>query len=916
MDFVIEALLAIVSIVIKSTFAKKLQENIQEQLAEKLTERLTDGVFNQLDNFLESLRKQYPDLATAIENAPENPPDYDLLLKLEEVAKKDSKVAQSLEGLASSVKNELPSDLLEFLQTPAKTEVLKSQPSSIQTFINTISKTMVDIETIRSYLPDATNDQAKDFVTQLERLEGLKNFFRKYPDEYEGYEQQLVRAVKALNYQQPYRIAVIGLTGVGKSTLLNALLGKDLLLTKIVGEPATGAVLEIFLHLLDGEEKAVVKYRDESEIKKLINDFLKKYEPNAGEYDGELDLDFSDNLKKLEPPNNDIPDELRKEFIDLRNTLVDIVRQYANNSQNSLKSDFLLSNPSDVEELKELIDEHSQINKGNSTSRCIGLIKTVTYYYNPKQNVNGVSTLQLPDNVCLIDLPGLDGTPLHDIIIKEGIKNADAVIIIQLPKRFKQRGEIDLLHRVGKDISIVESAESGDRIFFVLNARDSIMSDEVPPNLPDLMGSLRDEVVTGYTKRFARRGGEHPYFLISAWGALQAQKAINGEEIKDKKTYDGIKLGLDVPNGSDQNVLEASQVPKLIEEINKLARDRINGQIRDGKSSIDQIINPLYQKYQRDKNQLPGLKTSSKTNTIEWLEKRRNKLIIFLKTDVRTSLLKSLETWRNPLVEKSKLICNDIDEKLQRKIPLIWDDAENLYSYRTTGQKFQKINYEAVLGDIEAVLWDQLALSVPSLADSLTQFYKKAIDHYKLAEEIEKYCCGSLTASELKLKLDKEIEQKMSSKMVQLGSRIALTVITDTDQIFLNTSTDGQQKNNSLIEILEKIPPNYQVNPKKDFDPFIVALRLHYEPEVSGFCIKSLLNAFKYEIFRIEEFLVTEIKEVFTKLITTDDPVVQSKIEASIKSDPELEERIKLESKIADLKPILDKSKGTYLSES
>ncbi|WP_279239644.1 hypothetical protein [Scytonema sp. UIC 10036] len=36
--------------------------------------------------------------------------------------------------------------------------------------------------------------------------------------------------------------------------------------------------------------------------------------------------------------------------------------------------------------------------------------------------------MQLPKNVCLVDLPGLDGSTLHNIIIRNGIKEADAVI--------------------------------------------------------------------------------------------------------------------------------------------------------------------------------------------------------------------------------------------------------------------------------------------------------------------------------------------------------------------------------------------------------------------------------------------------------------------------------------------------------
>ena len=91
------------------------------------------------------------------------------------------------------------------------------------------------------------------------------------------------------------------------------------------------------------------------------------------------------------------------------------------------------------------------------------------------------------------------------------------------------------------------------------------------------------------------------------------------------------------------------------------------------------------------------------------------------------------------------------------------------------------------------------------------------------------------------------------------------------------------------------------------FITFITAVRQCYEPVVSEFCIKSLLNVFKYEILLIENFLVTEIKEVFTtELFSTDDREVQLKIEALIDSDSDSDwKRLNLlERKIADLDQI------------
>lgn len=757
------------------------------------------------------------------------------------------------------------------------------------------------MEEIKRKITDATEEQINRFATQLKRLGKIEAFFEKFNDECGQFEELLNRARKALNYTKPYRIAVIGTTGAGKSTLINALLGRPLVLTKPISKPATGAALEIFLDVHPGgAEKALVTYRNAKDISNLIREFVERYKLDESSLKGNLDANFASLLSRLEP-KNELSEQQRDEFIKLRKTITEIIIEYGNNISKELKTDFSLEDSRDREYLMELIDENSSLNNENSTSRLIGLVKTVSYHIQPDSSFGNLSSLQLPGNVCLVDLPGLDGTPLHDIIISEGIKDADAVIFILGGRRILGRGDSYLLNRVRKYISVEGSTESGDRIFLVLNAIDSIMVDNIGKldNLPRDMQDLMDFVVPGYATHslLAKRGGDTPYFLTSALAAYAAQQRLKGNDLEDRETYEAIKIKLKVQGGDDSEVLEASQIPRLVKELTRFIRERrIEGQINDGKQTLDIIIDSLDKKY----NKNSSATTSRQTNLLEKMDKYLSEKQALLKDivyDFQQKQINNLGELRQKLEREAIAICNLTDSELHKKLPSFWQEYFQSKRSELQGERIGKVFYEVFLDKIQLELWKQLNRNLPRLASYLIGTCTSNLETSQVAEKIAHGFNGYLETTKVKSELQIFVNENTSNTIEKMSERIAVTVMTRPDLFFTATLTDSKQpKQKQLFENISKIPhqPNVSLS---DFNALIEEIRKLYHNFVVKDCVNLLSNLYLYEITLIKDYLVSVIDNAFYEARNNSNPVFIEKIRESLNLDEDWKQMQLLEQK-------------------
>ncbi|MFQ5612368.1 MAG: dynamin family protein [Anaerolineae bacterium] len=743
------------------------------------------------------------------------------------------------------------------------------------------------IREIQRHLPDAEDSQVQRFAAEIERLEALNLFFATYPEDKNGATAFLDRAAKALDYRRPYRIAVIGTTGVGKSTLINALLGRKLVLVKDVGKPATGTALEIFLDVPDGgQETATVTYRDEANIRALVDDFVARYQLEGGQLPGRLNKSFARQLLALEP-TRDLGEQTVQEFEALRQALADIVTQYAGVGTSGLPAEFALDNPRHVQDLMALTDENSALNRG--AGRTIGLVRSVAYHIKPAAQ-NG--TLQLPGNVCLVDLPGLDGSPLHDIIISEGIKEADAVVFILRPPRILNRGDAYLLSRVRKYISLEGALDSAERIFLILNASDDITRDDprALENFPRDMQELMDLLAPGYATRFANRGGEQPYFLTSAWVAFNAQRSLQGEPVEDPQTYHSKAVKLGVDERDHRAMLAASQMPALADALTNFAREhRLEGQIREGRQALDRIVGSLTDRYISEIKLLTGGQGIAyvKSEDARLLAERREN-VVDLVVDFRLNQLERLDQLRQELRNEAKHVCNAIDERLREEMPRLWKRAFITDRYRPRARKYGKTMYEVLLGETELLLWRQLTIRLHGLADLLARTYRHAFEASRLPRYIVNLSYEHPLAAEAVTGLESLLDD-VQANLAKISGRMALVYMLEPSAGFVTPEQLARPSllaQNTLVLALDKIPARREVDPGA-FDEFIAAVRKHYEPAVLDYSINALLNVYQYEMVYVEDGILARVEQLFNDLreAVVYDPVLRARVRESAPDD-------------------------------
>lgn len=737
------------------------------------------------------------------------------------------------------------------------------------------------IQDIQKHLPGNSLEQAQRFAMQIERLGKVKTYLNTYSDdkkifENEGLKEQdmLDRAEKELKYTEPYRIAIIGRMGSGKSSLLNALLQRDLSLPGIA-KATTDAVLEITMDIKDGEKEyaedvpplndELLQYGSLFSKNYGVNIQLTQLNPNSPEFRSK----FRETIEGLDLTSLKGTTS-QKEVESLRNALMITLAQSTEENKR-----FDLSKESDRTELDNLISVSADASKDR--------IHTVCYHIQPPRAEESDS-LRLPSNVRLVDLPGLSGKPFHNIIIRHYVdKKAHAVVFVTMPRRI-----VPEIEHFSSDIRkyIFHEKSQHDRLFLVINAWDDVRA-----NLDDVHTILKetdrclDAQLHGYAhaENIQKRGGkigdkERCYFCASAKLAAYAREALqkNGA-IKNQTEYNTIAERYGHKNDVNhllskedhETLLQESHIPLLTEKLSEFFQQSlVENQILVGQKSVDQIVDPLIRTHEGDKKALEERIHPSKVKKHlkdEFL--RREKLAQELLRESASSHLDDVaDNFQNNIANDVSRITNAIyQEALAAKLPEFYHEANNMRENPLNFRKETAFMNKIFLAQVDFFLQEKMTMTVPELGPVL---FKKLKAHVN-SELFKKFNeLAFATQTPLNVKIQDEFTSltgRMQDALTKASERLAIIyMLEEKNQLraLPLEAANGKQKDEKEMNDNEKIVMMLKNSQKMDFKVMTSHIQTHYK-KVFDEIENALRNIYLYEINRLYHALQDVIITLF-----------------------------------------------------
>jgi hypothetical protein len=574
--------------------------------------------------------------------------------------------------------------------------------------------------------------------------------------------------------QRTYTLVFFGGTGVGKSTLINALLGRNLLPTGAV-TAVTGTI--VYIEQADeGEaESLVLTYWNQEEFAKRVRRLCQLAELDGFDItnDGEREQ-AREAIEEIMAANQENAKTERDEYLEI---LIDCIDSYEHNQE--LYKDGQpapLNLALDKEEsLKHLREDGFK----GSSQRQIRLIKSATFRIKPRA---GQPNLLMNGYLRIVDVPGLGaGMKLHEAITLEEMKREDAMVVLVTDAGRQRVDEMKSLSAVnwlkenrlyglnGGDLD-----QAAAKIFLAVNGANVRQAfDRLNSGLPEAELEVKEVtryISPNYWERYRDRGHNRPYFLVMAPPALYVQDPDNAPQEFASETERILKVFKDQlgPSVSSdpldpetaEALLKLSEIPLLRQRlIDFIQTERVRSQLREASTRIRNALQSLRFYYEK---QLAGRGVHPPfANSWEQLQERRFENVLLrqqkdlprafhnalLELSARTN---SDERFRNLLRPTLIGVKDMVQNSIQREIETLldsygteyWDDRDVTYDNLIWGTSGIEIPIKRILYQVELAMQESVGQFMPEVAEVVASELQRTLEAHELATRLERASYG------------------------------------------------------------------------------------------------------------------------------------------------------------------------------
>ncbi|MBX3056221.1 MAG: dynamin family protein [Anaerolineae bacterium] len=627
-----------------------------------------------------------------------------------------------------------------------------------------------ELRTQLETLPHISPAQVEQWVQLQQTIDQTRDYLiRAVPQA-----QQSIDEAQKILAQRTYTLVFFGGTGVGKSTLINALLGRNLLPTGAV-TAVTGTIVYIEQAKEGEAESLVLNYWSKDEFAGRVRRLCQLAELPAFDItnDGERDQARSD-IKDINTASEGQAKTERDEYLEI---LLDCMHSYENN-----KELFKAGTPPPQSLI--LDDEHSLKHlredgfKGTE-QRQIRLIKAATFKIHPRA---GQENLLMNGYLRIVDVPGLGaGMKLHEAITLEEMKREDAMVVLVTDagrQRVDEMKSLSAVHWIKENrlfgLSGGDLDEAASKIFLAVNGANVRQAfDRLNSGLPQAELEVKEVtryIAPNYWERYRDRGNNRPYFLVMAPPALYVQDPDNAPEEFASETERILKVFRDQLGQIDakdplapdtaEALLNLSEVPLLRDSLIEFIKtERVRSQLREAATRIRNSLQSLrfyYEKQLAHRGVQPPFATSW-----EQLQERRFENVLVrqqkeLPRAFHNALLElssrsnSDERFRNLLRPTLNGIKGMVQDSVQREVETLlesygteyWDDRDVTYDNLIWGTSGIEIPIKRILFQVELVMQDSVSKFMPEAADLISAELQRTLEAHEIYSRLERASYG------------------------------------------------------------------------------------------------------------------------------------------------------------------------------